>query len=37
MTSTSHDGAIEVVTDPREGGDVRGSPLAVIIVLECSL
>jgi hypothetical protein len=34
MKSTSYDGAIDVVTDLREGGDVRGSPLAVIIVLE---
>jgi hypothetical protein len=34
MKSTSYDGAIDVVTDLREGGDVRGSPLTVIIVLE---
>ena len=31
--STSYDGAIDVVTDLREGGDVRGSPLAVIVGL----
>jgi hypothetical protein len=30
MKSTSYDGAIVEVTDLREGGDVRGSPLAVI-------
>jgi hypothetical protein len=36
LKSTSYDGAIDVVTDLREGGDVRGSPLAVMIVLELS-
>jgi hypothetical protein len=30
--STSYDGAIVEVTDLREGGDVRGSPLIVIEV-----
>jgi hypothetical protein len=30
---TSYDEAIDVVTDLREGGDVRGSPLAVIMGL----
>jgi hypothetical protein len=29
MKSTSYDGAIVEVTDLREGGDVRGSPLTV--------
>jgi hypothetical protein len=37
MKSTSYDGAIDVVTDLREGGDVRGSPLTVIIALGLSL
>ena len=31
---TSYDGAIDEVTDLTEGGDVRGSPLTVIIVLD---
>jgi hypothetical protein len=33
LKSTSYDEAIDVVTDLREGGDVRGSPLAVIMGL----
>ena len=33
-TVTSYDGAMHEVTDLRDWGDVRGSPLAVIIVLE---
>jgi hypothetical protein len=36
MKSTSYDGVIVEVTDLREGGDVRGSPLAVTMVLESS-
>jgi hypothetical protein len=34
MKFTSDDRAIVEVTDLREGGDVRGSPLTVIMVLE---
>jgi hypothetical protein len=33
MKSTSYDGAIVEVTDLREGGNVRGLPLAVIMGL----
>jgi hypothetical protein len=34
MKSTSYDGAIDVVTDLREGVDVRGCSLIVTMVLE---
>jgi hypothetical protein len=37
MKSIFYDGVIVEVTDLREGGDVRGSPLTVIIVLGLSL